>query len=335
MSELSLKALSFEEIRGQERALFLLEKAISSGRLPHAYLFVGPPGVGRETTALSFFGRLICLEGRFCKSCLPCRKFLRGVHPDVEILAPQGKNIKIEQIRALEGKLYFQPLEGQRRLILLPQAELLTREAANALLKSLEEPPPYTLFVLLAQTTEAILPTIVSRCQLVRFRPLSSSVLKELLIERFEKLPEEAEGLAVLAEGSLGRALRLAEKGMLEELFRFVQAVSAGRPSYLVNMAEAIAALKEEQPLFWELVLLWLRRAWLSYLGLCAYPALLPARPPRAFIPTASEKIMKIFPGLEANLNPELLTLSLLTELARLWGETKGLEVSTQGAGAA
>ncbi len=334
MSESHLKALPFSEIKGQERAISFLKKALDSNRLAHAYLFVGPEGVGRETTALSFFGRLVCENKIFCESCLPCRKFKKGLHPDVEILTPQGKSIKIEQIRALEAKLYFKPLEYEKRLILIPQAEAMTREAANALLKSLEEPPPYTLFVLLSQTTEALLPTIVSRCQIVRFKPLSFQVLKGLLEKRFEKLPEEAEGLAILAEGSLGRALRLAEKGLLEELFRLAKALSEGRPSQLVALAEVIPALKEDQVLFWELVLLWLRRAHLSYLGLAEYPSLLPPRPPQSFILQASYKISKIFAALEANLHSELLVLSLLTELASFWRMAEGAEVSTVRAGA-
>ena len=326
-----LKALPFEEIQGQPRAISFLERVLETGRLAHAYLFVGPEGVGRETIALSFFMRLVCAEGRGCGKCLPCRKLLKGLHPDVEILSPSGKNIRIEQIRELEAKLHFRPLEGERRLVLLPKAEALSREAANALLKSLEEPPPYALFILITQSTEALLPTIVSRCQVLRLRPLPREVIKRLLTERFGKLPEEAEGLSFLAEGSIGRALFLSEKGLLEELFRFAKVLSEGSPSQLVSFAETIPALKDDQPLFWELVLLWLRRALISYLGLSPYPAVLPPRPPEGFILYAMRRIARVFSALEANLNQELWTISLLNDLTARWQA----EVAAEGARAA
>jgi len=314
---------SFEEILGQDQALTLLREAQKRGRLPHAYLFVGPEGVGKETTAKAFFNRLVCEKGTACGHCPSCRKFIKTLHPDVEIVEPLGKSIRIEQIRTLEGKLYFRPLESSLRLILIPKAELLTREAANALLKSLEEPPPYNLFVLLAVTTEALLPTIVSRCRVVRFRPLPNQILVRLLTERFAMLPEEAQGLALLAEGSIGRALRLAERGFLQELDRFTNALKSSSASQILSVAEILALLKEELSLFLELLLIWLRQALWSYFGKKGYPQSLPARPPLKFIIPAMEKIETCFGALERNINPEILVLTLMTELSRVWQETE------------
>ncbi len=329
-----LKALPFEEIVGQERALAILSSALRSGRISQAYLFVGPEGVGRETTAYSFFWHLLCEKKEACGDCLPCLKFLRGVHPDLHILKPAGKSIKIEQIRELEARLQLHPVESPYRLVLLPKAESLTREAGNALLKSLEEPPPQTVFILIAQNPEALLPTIVSRCQLLRFRPLSRSQVERLLVKRFQKLPEEASGLSFLCEGSIGRALKLSEKGLLEELFRFEATISSGKPSQIVNLAEVMAALGEDLPLFLELVLLWLRQALVSSLGLGEYPSLLPPSPPKGFIVRACEEIERAFFALEANLNVELFFLSLLNALAHLWQSAREAEVTPAGAGA-
>ncbi len=328
--------LRFEQILGQDHVLARLREAQARRRLPHAYLFVGPEGVGRETVAHAFFWRLICSEEKACGECSPCRKFLKGVHPDVEILEPRGQSIKIEQVRALESKLHFRPLEAERRLILVPQAELLTREAANALLKSLEEPPPYTLFVLLSQTTEALLPTIVSRCQVVRFRPLPREIISHLLQKRFERLPEEAEGLSVLAEGSIGRALRLAEKGFLQEMERVATALKQGTPTRLVTLAETLAGMKENLPVFLELLLVWWRQALYAHLGIEAYPLSLPEQPPLDFIVPAMEKIEALFAAFERHLNAELLFLSILSELARLWREcSSASKITANGAGTA
>ena len=330
-----LKALSFDEIKGQDRALGILLKAQGKARLPHAYLFLGPEGVGKETTALSFFWRLLCEGKTACGKCVPCAKFLRGNHPDVEIISPASKSLKIEQIRALEAKLYFRPLEAERRLILFPDAEAMTREAANALLKSLEEPPPYNLFVLVAKSTEGLLPTIVSRCQIVRFRPLPQKILEQVLVERFGLSEEEAKGLSCLAEGSLGRALRLAERGFLEELSRFVKAISTGKPSQIVAVAETLPKLKEDLPLFWEMVLVWLRQGLLSHLELDEFPEMLPERPPRDFVVPAMERVQQAFSAIQMNLNQEIFLLELLTCLAELWRKALHAEVSPVGARAA
>ncbi|AEH44468.1 DNA polymerase III, delta prime subunit [Thermodesulfatator indicus DSM 15286] len=335
MSALEAKILSFSEIKGQEKALAILKQAQEENRLPHAYLFLGPEGVGRETTALSLFRRLLCVKQSGCGECVPCKKFERGNHPDVEIIQPQGKSIKIEQIRELEAKLYFRPLEAERRFILFTDAEAMTREAANALLKSLEEPPAYTLFVLIAKSTEGLLPTIVSRCQVLRFRPIPKDTLKELLVKRLGITSEEAEGLAILAEGSVARALRLAEKGYLEELARLVKAIATGKPHLIVSVAEVLPKLGEDLPLFWELVLVWLRQALVNELGLDEFPALFPEKPPRDFIIPALEKIEKAFLALQMNLNQELFLLELLTNLSKLWRETSQAEVASMSTGAA
>ncbi len=330
-----MEVLRFEEIVGQDQALGLLEKALKSRRLPHAYLFVGPEGVGRETTARALFLRLVCAQEQGCGECPGCRKFLKGLHPDVEILTPQGQKIKIDQIRTLEQKLRFVPLEASRRLILIPEAEALTREAANALLKSLEEPPPYTLFVLLASSPDVLLPTIVSRTQIIRFRPLPLHTLQNLLVERFGKLPEEAEGLALLAQGSVGRALRLSEKGFLEELTRLVHVISGSDPVQLLNLTEVLANLKDQLPVFLELVLVWLQQSLRSYLGLAPYPALFPPSAPSTIVLPALELVEKTIKALEFNVNRELALLALFLRLKELWGQAQHAEITAKGTGPA
>jgi len=331
----SERPLRFEEIVGQSQAIRIFDEALRRGRLPQVYLFVGPEGVGKETTAKALFFKLVCKEGLGCGHCPGCRKFIRGVHPDVEYLEPQGKSLKIEQIRALEAKLRFVPLEAERRLILIPQAEALTREAANALLKSLEEPPPYTLFVLLAVSTDVLLPTIVSRSQVIRFRPLPSQLISQVLVERFEKSPEEAEGLAILAEGSLGRALRLAEQGFLEELSRLAIAIESKDPARLLALAEVLAGLKDNLIFFLELTLVWLRQSLRAGLGLEEYPRSFPPLIPQSAVLPAMSLVEETIRSLERNINRELAMLALLIRLQELVRRAKDAEITTEGASAA
>ena len=329
------QVLKFDEIVGQERALRLLERAQTTGRLPHAYLFVGPEGVGKETTARARFFRLVCREQAACGQCPGCRKFIKGIHPDVETLAPQGKSIKIEQVRALEGKLRFVPLEAPRRLILIPEAEALTREAANALLKSLEEPPSYTLFVLLAGSPDALLPTIVSRCQIIRFRPLTTEEISRLLVERFGKLPEEAEGLAVLSQGSIGRALRLAERGFLEELSRIAGALVSEDPARVLTLDEVLANHKDQLPVLLERVRVWLRQSRRDTLGLEPYPRGFPQKAPVPMVVPAMEAVERTVRALEYNVSRELALLSLFLTLKKLWRRAQDAEVAAESTGAA
>ena len=328
-----MEVLRFEEIVGQDHALGLLKRALKNRRLPHAYLFVGPEGVGRETTARALFLRLVCTQEQGCGECPGCRKFLKGLHPDVEILTPPGQKIKIDQIRDLEQKLRFVPLEASYRLILIPKAEALTREAANALLKSLEEPPPYTLFVLLAPSPDVLLPTIVSRTQIIRFRPIPLHTLQDLLVSRFGKLPEEAEGLALLAQGSVGRALRLSEKGFLEELTRLVHVIAEHDPAKLISLTETLAHLKDQLPVFLELVLVWLRQSLRAHLGLEPYPALFPPSAPSTIVVSALELVEKTLKNLEFNVNRELALLALLLRLKELWSQAHHAEIPPKGTG--
>ncbi len=329
------RILKLEEIVGQPKAIRLLNEALESDRLPHAYLFVGPEGVGKETTALALFFKLVCHKGSACGECKGCKKFLRGVHPDIEIIKPSGKSIKIDQIRALESKLHFVPLESSRRLILITEADLLTREAANSLLKSLEEPPLYTLFVLLAPSPDVLLPTIVSRCQMIRFHPIPADLISEVLIKHFDKLPEEAFGLSVLSQGSIGRALRLAEKGFLEELFRFVGAIQSEDPARIISIAEILAGLKENLEVLLEMVLVWLRQSLMASLGLEDYPLTFPPKAPYKMIFSAIELVEKTIRLLDYNVNRELTMLVLLIRLRKLWHMAKQFEVSTKCASTA
>jgi len=205
---------AFEPLPEQAEAKRLLRAALAEGPA-HAYLLHGPPGVGKRAAARAFAAELIGDADRV----------LREAHPDVYALEPVGDQIRIDEIRALRRDLHMRPFEAARRVYLVLGADLLNRDAADALLKDLEEPPPYAVIVLVADDLGPLPPTILSRCQLVPFRRLSERAVRSWLAEQGAD-----EGLARLAAGRLDRAARL------------IDPASADRRAALLEVARAVYA---------------------------------------------------------------------------------------------
>lgn len=206
------------DIIGQGEAISVLDGAISSGHIAHAYLFVGPDGVGKRTCAMEFGKALLCeLAGRAapevaipCNRCNSCRAVTAGNHPNEMIISPDGASIKIDQVRNLQKEASLKAWDSKWRVWIFEDADRMTEEAANSLLKTLEDPPPSTVIVLVAISTSNLLPTIVSRCQIVRFGRVASSEI-EMILKQKLNLPDEASRIySVLADGAPGRALALA-----------------------------------------------------------------------------------------------------------------------------
>jgi DNA polymerase-3 subunit delta' len=189
----------FESFPEQHEAKRLLRAAVAEGPA-HAYLFHGPPGVGKRTAALAFAGALIGDEGRVA----------RRAHPDLYVVEPVGDQIRIDDVRALRRDLHMRPFEAERRVYLLFAAETMNEDAADALLKDLEEPPPYAVIVLVADDIGPLPETIRSRCQPVPFRRLSERAIREEVRARAPGLSEnETTSLARVAAGRLDRVERL------------------------------------------------------------------------------------------------------------------------------
>jgi DNA polymerase-3 subunit delta' len=205
--------MSFSEIVGHARSLGILRRILQSGCVAHAYLFEGPDGVGKATVARIFAGALHCLAGGDgpCGTCGPCRKVDRGVHPDMVWMEAQGAQILIGQIRGLQKQMAYRPLEGTWRTVVIDGAHDLNPQASNALLKILEEPPDGNVLILVARAAGALLPTIVSRCQVVHFSPLSPRQIARFLQGRRGWPEEQAREVSLRALGSIGRALEMAQ----------------------------------------------------------------------------------------------------------------------------
>jgi len=210
----------FDDIKGQENAINVLKRALQSGRLPTAYLFTGPAGCGRMAAAISAAASFNCETAPVaCGSCMSCRLHHAGTHPDLTILKPEeGKRwIVIEQARNLIEKAYLMPMQGKVSTFIIDDAHSMYPNAANAFLKTLEEPPGTSRFILIAPDRNAVLPTISSRCQNLVFRPLSRESMEELL-GQVGIDPDRAALLAAMARGSMERALDYHHEEIIEKL---------------------------------------------------------------------------------------------------------------------
>lgn len=262
----------FSAIIEQDKAKEMLRRALRGGKLAHAYLFRGPTGVGKKTAARALAATINCLDPpgaapgaeadllAVCGHCRSCRKFASANHPDFLEIAPEGSAIKIKQIREVKKALVFPPLEAGSRVVLLCEVHTMRREAANSLLKALEEPPTGTIFILTGDEAGAILPTILSRCQIVPFFPLSVEKLATTLAREEQISPEAAATLAAVAEGSLGRARLLRSQNLLDLRRQVLTMLLAHRPEQpeavggVLNLAEKCAGLKEELEDFLDLL---------------------------------------------------------------------------------
>ena len=203
------------EIIGHQNIIKQLQNVVKSARVAGAYLFSGVQGVGKETVA-NYFANLILCEGNDeeqtpCGACRACRKLKNGNHPDMHIIRPDGAQIKIDQIREMQQQIFFQPLEGQRKIYIIANTERFHDAAANAILKTLEEPPAASTLILLTENIETIIPTIRSRCQIISFYPMHTEQLETLLKEHLSVDKDTASAAAILSNGLVGKAITLIE----------------------------------------------------------------------------------------------------------------------------
>jgi len=199
---------SFSSVIGHDWAVSLLLHSVEQDHASHAYLFTGIDHIGKSTLARILAQALNCVASpRPCGQCRTCKLIAAGKYPDLHLVAPEGNTLKIDQVRALQHDLALSPMEGRYRVAVVEGMDRATPEASNALLKTLEEPSPRVVVVLIAPEAEALLPTIVSRCQLIALRPLSVEAVRAALVERWQVDGERAETLAHLSGGRLGWAV--------------------------------------------------------------------------------------------------------------------------------
>ncbi len=263
--------MSFKDILGHKRPIAILQRAIQGERVPSAYLFEGPNGVGKRLVALHLAKALNC-EGEIrpdcCDVCIPCRKIDKGVHPDVTIIEPQASSpktepsLKIEQARDAQRDISLRPYEGRKKVYVFDQAEKMTEQCENALLKTLEEPAGEALLVLITSRPHALLPTVLSRTQRIRFDPLPHGEVASYLrrVQSWEEAP--ANFIASLSGGSLGQALRMDAEDLLslrDGVLADLTSVLQGGIGQTLDLAEAWAKEKERVSEKLQYLLIWVR----------------------------------------------------------------------------
>jgi DNA polymerase-3 subunit delta' len=208
--------MPFRDVIGHRRLVALLSRSVHRGTLPPSLILAGPAGVGKRLVAAAIAEALNCtdpqhssaLEHDACGACPSCRRIARGVHADVVVVEPgDNGSIRIDQVRDIIERANFRPFEGRRRVVIIDQADALVVAAQNALLKTLEEPPASSVFLLVTSKPDLLLPTVQSRCPRLRFRPLGPEEVAEALVSR-GRAPAEAHAVAAMAEGSIGLALQ-------------------------------------------------------------------------------------------------------------------------------
>lgn len=257
--------MPFADITGHERPISILQTTLCNGRLAHAYLFYGEPRVGKLMTAVRFAQALNCEQPSpaglqdGCGRCRSCLQIVARTHPDYFVIEPDRDaatpQIKIEQVREIEQQFVYRPLIGERKICLIDDADRLTIGAANALLKTLEEPPGHSLFILVTSRPHALPITIRSRCQALRFTTPARTQVEAALILKRELPPADARFLAVFADGRIGEALTMNVadvRARQQECLTLVNPDGLTSSATILSAAESLAKTdRGEETLAW------------------------------------------------------------------------------------
>ena len=199
----------FENLVGNEKVKEYLNSTIENKNISHSFMFVGKPGIGKKQFAHQYAEMIMCLQDGKCDEnsvkCDSCVKFEGNANPDYAEILPDGKTLKIEQVRNLQARIVEKPITSRRKVYVIDDADLMSEESQNCLLKTLEEPPEYAVIILIVSNESRILPTIKSRCVIIKFQPLTSKEIKQVK-------PELSDDLIQLLEGSLQNAENIEQK---------------------------------------------------------------------------------------------------------------------------
>ncbi|MHB8138274.1 MAG: DNA polymerase III subunit delta' [Smithellaceae bacterium] len=245
--------MSFTNIYGHSKQIGTLQKAMVQKRVGHSYVFSGQNAIGKKTLALEFAQTLNCENAirlnDSCGECSSCRKMISGNHPDVHVLITQAQFIRIDSIRNIQQQMTFKPLEGGWRIFIIDDADKMNEQAANALLKTLEEPSADNIIILVTARPYWLPQTILSRCLQVRFSPLAAETVARFLTELRQIDPARSAVLASLSGGSIGQALELNTEDVIAfrtGLGRLLSAAGGSDPMNLLSLASFLGQDKKE-----------------------------------------------------------------------------------------
>lgn len=258
--------MQFSEIKGQEKAIHILQCAIKNQHIAHAYLFTGPEGVGKKKAALALAQYLNCEAANTvtfssCQRCPSCIQAMAGSHPDIMLLEPDGASIKIEQIRNLLSKVSRCNYESAYKVIVINDAHLMTEQAANCLLKTLEEPTEHTVFILIAAQVQNLPITILSRCQQIQFNFLPPTYLQEILQQLHPERQSQIGLITALAQGSIATAETLLANEEIsaarQDFYQLLDKIATLRPAQIISWCEQWDKNKKMVKTLLELGQLW------------------------------------------------------------------------------
>ena len=238
----------FEEIIGNQRVKEELTKIIEEKKVLHSYMFVGVEGIGKQMIAKKFAQMILCTnEGRKgCNTCKSCIEFTSNNNPDFLYIEPDGNNIKIEQIRYLQRKIQEKPIISNRKVYIINDADKMTTEAQNCLLKTLEEPPEYSTIILIGTNQNLFLNTIKSRCMIISFKPIETELIKKYLEEKYEMFNISSNMLETF-QGSIGKAIILKDKKeQYEKIEMMIKNLDKKDIIDILNLGEEIYKSKDD-----------------------------------------------------------------------------------------
>ncbi|ACB83637.1 DNA polymerase III subunit delta' [Natranaerobius thermophilus] len=248
---INFQTWSFDKFIGQEKIVKNLLRQLTSGNTGHAYMFVGPEGQGKGSLARIFAAGLLCESvdenSGPCGICYSCSKLKKSIHPDLVTIGSESKSIKIEEVRKVKQYINYRPTDSKKKIYLIESAENMTREGANSILKMLEEPPEYVVFLLTVNELERMLPTVISRCQIHQFLPLTEEQLYKALSNRTHASQEQLELAVSLSGGMIGRGLAILQDesyyDMIKKAHSFVEKFEKLTLPELLDWAEKIDSM--------------------------------------------------------------------------------------------
>ena len=236
----------FEHILGNEKNKNILEKSIKLNKISHSYIFWGIEGIGKKIIANEFAKRILCLEKKDNCDCKSCIEIDSNNNPDFQLIQPNEGKVKIEQIREMQRKVAEKPIISNKKVYIIDNADTMTTEAQNCLLKTLEEPPEYILIILICANEDNLLSTIKSRCTRMHFESINQDELKEYIRRNYHE-QEISDNIIRLSQGSIGKAIKLNEnKNIYENIEKILLSMQNKDLIEIIQMSEEIYKTKEE-----------------------------------------------------------------------------------------
>lgn len=237
----------FENIIGNETIKNILEENIKRNHITHSYLMVGIQGIGKKMIAKEYAKAILCLnENKPCNNCKSCIEFNTDNNPDFLCVEPEGNSIKIEQIRKLQKQIQEKPVVSNRKVYIIDDADLMTKEAQNCLLKTLEEPPEFAIIILIGTNENSFLTTIKSRCMILHFNRLEDVEVKKYLEQNYDE-KNITQGMLDIASGSIGRAINLKDKQeQYEKIEQLINSLDKKDLIDIVKSAEILYKSKDD-----------------------------------------------------------------------------------------